>query len=202
MSKKLPVVLFYHRLAFLLVVMFLLTACGGGVSSSLPSEEEGIACPNVVVLGIAQKIYRFRNNSDDPTELRFQASLGHGAGDCQLENNRRRLVVNVPVKLRVVFGPKITRRSSLVVITTLFDKRSKVVTKKSQTIKILDKNDKDIIMGQEKYFSWQNRIVTLVDNNHPPESFRITMAIKLNSHELNRVRGGDVSAPLPAGLDF
>ena len=193
MSKKRYI--HYLILSLGLLMSVVLVACGGGGVSSA-------GCPRVSVLDIAQSVYRFADRSDDPAQLKFQASLGHGAGECSLENGGRQLVVTLPAQVKIVFGPKINKNDTVSVVMTLFDKKSRVINKKIQRIKILDKDDKDIIMGREKYYTWNNRIVTLLDNDHPPESFRVTLAIQLNDDELNRIKGGDSASPLPAGLGF
>ena len=195
MSKK-P---FPHYLYLLLVLVapLVLVACGGAGYLA-----DSTNCPRVEVLSIAQRVYRFSDNSDDPAKLKFQASIGHGVGDCSVENGGRQLSVVLPVQVKVVMGPQINKNDSLAVVMTLFDKKSRVINKKIKKIIILDKDDKDIIMGREKYYTWNNQIVTLLDTDNPPSSFRITMAIQLNDNELTRIKGGDTLSPLPAGLGF
>lgn len=177
----------------------MLAACGGGSGSNAISSSN---CPQVNVLDIAQTVYRFAGDGNDPAQLKYQASVGHGVGDCSIENGGRQLVVTLPAQVKVVFGPKISKADSLAVVVTLFDKKSKVINKKIQKLKILDKNDTDLTMGHTKYFTWDNRIVTLLDYDHPPSSFRITMAIQLNENELNQIKSGDTSPRLPSGLGF
>lgn len=194
----------------LLTAVILLAGCGGAAITS----STGGFCPQVSVLNIAQKVYRFKGNTDDPSQLRFQAFLAHGEGSCNVERSGRQLTVNLPVKVKVIFGPKISKNDSVNVIVTLFDKKSKVISKKTQKIVIVDNDEGNKVasnsddkaaekmMGREKYFSWNNQIITLLDADNQPRDFRITLAIQLNDSELNRIKSGDVGSPLPPGLDF
>ncbi len=196
----------------LLMTVIFLAACGG--TARTPSSGSSGVCPQVSVLNIAQQVYRFKGNTDDPSQLRFQAFLAHGEGSCNVERSGRQLTVNLPVKVKVVFGPKISKNDSLNVIITLFDKKSKVISKRVQKIIILDNDegnkvgsnsdDKAVekIMGREKYFSWNNQIITLLDADNQSQDFRITLAIQLNDSELNRIKSGDIGSPLPPGLSF
>lgn len=183
-----------------------LTACGGKGGSAALS-----ICPAVDVLGIAQSVYRFAPSADsaianDPAQLKYQASLTYGDGECSLDGKGdRHISVSLPPKLKVIFGPKWSSDDSVTVIATLLNKKSKVVAKKTRKILLVDKNEPgfgrdDVVAGREKYFSWNESLETLLDGETPASGYRLILAIKLTDAEIENIKSSDPQRPLPNGL--